>query len=79
LFLRANVFKGIGAYAPNMVKGKAKPETEAEESTVRLNLTISKDLNNQFRKAVFERFGLHKGDMQRAIEDAIKLWIAKGV
>ena len=66
------------AYAPNMVKGKAKPEPESEEGTVRLNLTISKDLDEQFRKAVFDRFGLRKGDMQRATEEAIKLWIEKG-
>jgi hypothetical protein len=61
-----------------MVKGKAKPEPKIEERTVRLNLTISKDLNEQFRKAVFDRFGLHKGDIQRAIEEALKLWIANG-
>jgi hypothetical protein len=61
-----------------MAKGKAKPETQAEENTVRLNLTISKDLNQQFRKAVFDRFGLHKGDIQRAIEEALRLWIADG-
>jgi len=61
-----------------MVKEKRMPVPKADEGTVRLNLTISKDLNEQFRKVVFDRFGLHKGDMQRAIEDAIKLWIAKG-
>jgi len=71
---RANVFKRVYAYVPNMVKGKPKPEgTE----TVRLNLTISKDLNDRFRKVVFERLGLRKGDIQRAVEEAIKLWIAK--
>jgi hypothetical protein len=61
-----------------MVKGKGPSAPKTEGETVRVNLTISKDLNEQFRKAVFDRFGLHKGDMQRAIEDAIKLWIAKG-
>ena len=66
------------AYAPNMVKGKPKPEPEIGEGTVRLNLTISKDLNEQFRKAVFDRFGLRKGDMQRATEEAIRMWITKG-
>jgi len=70
----------MSAYAPHMVKGKAKPEpsTNGEDRTVRLNLTISKELNQQFREVVFKRFGLRKGDIQRAIEDAIKLWIAKG-
>jgi len=35
----------------NMAKGKPKPEVEAKD-TVRLNLTISKELDDQFRKAV---------------------------
>jgi len=63
-----------------MVKGKAKPESGAHSGgpTVRLNLTISKDLNDQFRKAVFDRLGLRKGDIQRAVEEAIRLWISKG-
>jgi hypothetical protein len=61
-----------------MVKGKSKPEPESEEGTVRLNLTISRELNEQFREAVFKRLGLRKGDIQRATEEAIKLWIAKG-
>ena len=68
----------MSAYTPNMVKGKAKPEPEMGEGTVRLNLTISGELNEQFREAVFKRFGLRKGDIQRAVEEAIKLWIAKG-
>jgi hypothetical protein len=62
-----------------MVRDKAKPERQTEENTVRLNLTISKALNEQFRKAVFDRFGLRKGDIQRAVEEALRLWIAKGV
>jgi len=59
-----------------MVKGKPKPEGS---ETVRLNLTISKELDRQFRKAVYERFGLHKGEIQRAAVEAIKLWIEEGV
>jgi hypothetical protein len=60
-----------------MVKGKPKPEEGAE--TVRLNLNISKELDGQFRKVVYERFGLRKGDIQRAVVEAIKLWIEEGV
>jgi len=58
---------------------KGKPKTTEGDGTVRLNLTISESLNKQFRQAVFSRYGLHKGDIQRAIEEAIKVWIAKGV
>jgi hypothetical protein len=60
-----------------MAKHK-KPE-QGGEATVRLNLTISETLDREFREIVFKRYGLHKGDIQRAVEDAIKLWIAKGV
>jgi hypothetical protein len=66
------------AYVANMVKGTSIKPTEESENTIRLNLTISKQLNEQFRKAVFDRYGLRKGDIQRAVEEAIKLWITKG-
>ena len=70
----------IRAYVPDMVKGKGKPEgPTAEGKTVRLNLTVSETLQREFRETVFKRYGLHKGDIQRAVEEAIKLWIAKGV
>ncbi len=78
LSVRANVFKYTSAYVLSMVKGKAKPEPTQEGETVRVNLTMSKELNEQFRKVVFERYGLRKGDIQRAVEEAIRLWIAKG-
>jgi hypothetical protein len=59
--------------------GKVKGKPVESEDIARLNLTISRELNEQFRKAVFDRFGLRKGDIQRAVEEAIRLWIAKGV
>jgi hypothetical protein len=63
-----------------MVRGKTKPESrEMEGKTVRLNLTISESLEREFRETVFNRFGLHKGDIQKAVEEALRLWIAKGV
>jgi len=67
---------GMRAYVSPMPKEKTKP-TEGEQ-TVRLNLTISSSLEKEFRETVFKRFGLHKGDIQRAVEEALKLWIAKG-
>ncbi len=65
------------AYEVTMPKEK-KPEA-AGTGTVRLNLTVSQELEKQFRDAVFKKYGLHKGDIQRAIEEAIRLWIARGV
>ncbi|MCP8307115.1 MAG: hypothetical protein H3Z53_08875 [archaeon] len=52
--------------------------SKKDRKTVRINLTISKDLEKRFREEVFKRYGLHKGDIQRAVEEAIKLWIEKG-
>ena len=59
---------------------KTKPQEgmEAKKGTVRLNITISESLDKEFRDAVFKRFGLRKGDIQRAVEEAIRLWITKG-
>jgi hypothetical protein len=58
---------------------RSKPKAGEGVGTVRLNLTISESLEREFRETVFKRFGLHKGDIQKAVEEAIKLWIAKGV
>jgi hypothetical protein len=66
------------AYVPYMVKGKPKVE-ERGDGTVRLNLTVSESLEREFREIVFKRYGLHKGDIQKAVEEALRLWIAKGV
>jgi len=62
-----------------MARSKPKSDTTGEGvGTVRLNLTISQSLEREFRETVFKRYGLHKGDIQRAVEEAIKLWISKG-
>jgi hypothetical protein len=61
-----------------MGKRKEKPE-QGGQATVRLNLTISESLEREFREIVFKRYGLHKGDIQKAVEEALRLWIAKGV
>ena len=58
---------------------RSKPKAGEGVGTVRLNLTISESLEREFRETVFKRFGLHKGDIQKAVEEAIKLWITKGV
>ncbi len=36
---------------------------------------ISDELDERFRKAVFEAKGMHKGNLTEAIEEAMKLWI----
>jgi hypothetical protein len=48
---------------------------EKKQKTTRLNLTVSEALEKKFRDEVYKRYGLRKGDIQRAVEEAIELWI----
>jgi hypothetical protein len=43
----------------------------------KLNLAISDELENHFREAVFKKYGMRKGNITKAIEDAISDWINK--
>ena len=42
----------------------------------RINVDLSDDVEKQLRIKTVERFGGKKGDLSRAVEDAIKTWIA---
>jgi len=53
-------------------------QKKQKTGTTRLNLTVSEELEKKFRDEVYRRYGLRKGDIQRAIEDAIELWIKHG-
>ncbi len=48
------------------------------ENMARLNFVIDDKLDQEFRMEVARRLGMKKGNMQIAIEEAIKDWIAKG-
>lgn len=43
----------------------------------RINIIIPDDLENKLRREIAKRFGLRKGNIQRAMEEAIKMWIKK--
>ena len=43
-----------------------------------LGLKISDELEDRFRKAVFERKGMRKGNITNALEEAIEDWIEMG-
>ena len=43
----------------------------------KMNIDISDELDEQFREAVFNRFGMKKGNLTHAIEEALKEWINK--
>ncbi len=50
------------------------PGVKERPRTVVLNVEIPSDLDEQFRKAIFERYGLKQGSIRRAVEDAIRRW-----
>ena len=41
----------------------------------KMNIVLTDELEQKFRKAVFERKGMKKGNISEAIEEAIELWI----
>ena len=45
----------------------------------RIDVVIPDDLEAQFRIEVIKRFGGKKGDLQRAIKEAIELWIKSDI
>ena len=47
------------------------------QTMARLNFVINDELDTQFREEVARRLGMKKGNIQIAIEEAIKDWINK--
>ena len=43
----------------------------------RISVALSDELEKQLRFKTIERFGGKKGDLTRAVEEAVKTWIAK--
>lgn len=41
----------------------------------KMNIVLPDDIENKFRKAVFEKKGMKKGNISEALEEAIDLWI----
>jgi hypothetical protein len=41
----------------------------------RINVAISDELEKKLRFKTIERFGGKKGDLSRAVEEAVKTWI----
>jgi hypothetical protein len=42
-----------------------------------INLSIDDELDKLFRNEVNKRLGMKKGNLKVAVEEAMKLWIAK--
>ncbi len=45
---------------------------------VRINITLPEDLEKKFREEVFKRYGMKKGNIAKATEEAIRNWIKQG-
>jgi len=43
----------------------------------RINVELSDELEKKLRIKTIERFGGRKGDLSKAVEEAIKTWVAK--
>ncbi len=43
----------------------------------RISVELSDDLEKKLRFKTIERFGGKKGDLSRAVEEAVKTWVAK--
>lgn len=41
----------------------------------RLNVSVKDDIESRFRENVFKRKGMKKGNLTKAIEEAMLLWI----
>ncbi len=43
----------------------------------RICVDLSSELEKRLRISTIERFGGRKGDLSRAVEEAVKTWVAK--
>ncbi len=45
----------------------------------RISVDIPDELEKELRFKTIERFGGKKGDLSRAVEEAVKVWVAKEI
>lgn len=43
----------------------------------KINLVVSDKLEKEFREAVFKKYGMKRGNITKATEEALKDWIKK--
>jgi glutaminase len=51
--------------------------TMEANTTAKINLVISDELETQFRNAVFKKYGMKRGNISKATEEALRDWIKK--
>jgi len=52
-------------------------KTPRLKTTTKLNLVMSVELEKKFRETIFKKYGMKRGNITKAIEEAIKDWIEK--
>jgi hypothetical protein len=64
-----------------LLTGKTSSEWHAKKLKVknlgRINAMISDELEKELRLKAIEVFGGKKGDLSRAVEEAVKTWVTK--
>lgn len=48
---------------------------EGMGNNVKINITISEELDKKFREVVAQTYGFRKGNLKIAIEEALEMWI----
>jgi hypothetical protein len=44
----------------------------------KMNIVLPDDIDEKFRKAVFQKKGMKKGNISEALKEAIEMWIDDG-
>jgi hypothetical protein len=56
---------------------KKLPNIKSDKTLGRINVDISDELEKQLRLKTVEKFGGKKGDLSKAVQEALKTWIDK--
>lgn len=48
---------------------------KSKNENIRINITMTKEIDKRFRDEVVKRHGFRRGSLQKAIEEAIELWV----
>jgi len=56
---------------------RAKKRRKLEFKMGRVSVFLSDDLEKKLRFKTIERFGGRKGDLSKAVEEAVKTWVEK--
>lgn len=61
----------------NLKYGKQVLGLYGDKLPKKWTVLVSDELDEKFRRTVFEVKGMHKGNLTKAVEEAMELWIQK--